>query len=70
MKQNCVTTTMDLLTSQGGWFIAPGPGVATRRINLGARAHNVGVGGEAVGAKHFVLTVSQEVRYPKPPIFV
>ena len=24
----------------------------------------------AVGAKHFILTVSQEVRHPKPSIFV
>lgn len=31
---------------------------------------NVGVGGEAMGAKHFVLTVSQEVCHPKPSIFV
>lgn len=77
MKQNCVTTTMGLLTSQGGWFVAPGP----RRSPLMhvwheaadstcACAHNVGVGGEAMGAKHFVLTVSQEVCHPKPSIFV
>ena len=57
MKQNCVTTTLDLLTSQGGRFVA----VGSRRIGLGARAHGVGMGVATVGAKRFVLTVSQEV---------